>query len=217
MQEFANWVCVVGTNDLSPATENGEHVTMPIVRRSYIEDPGAVLGERGTVFNEDYHHNFVETELWQLARYRKVTRWSKEIVIEHLHPDWGKREEDATDAEGDALALRRGRGAVLRAGGGVDVDVIVPFRGGCPHRERAWAWVRRRYPQSGLRAIDSGGGSRALGQGVGGHARASVLDLRGGGDRRRRRLDRRNRARHPGAGLRNGRVGGPASARSKAL
>ena len=100
MQEFANWVCVVGTNDLSPVTENGEHVTMPIVRRSYIEDPGAVLGETGTVFNEDYHHNFVETELWQLAVYRKVTRWSKEIVIEHLHPDWGKREEDATDQKG---------------------------------------------------------------------------------------------------------------------
>jgi glycosyltransferase involved in cell wall biosynthesis len=101
VEEFGtNWVCVLGTNDLSPATEDGEHVTMPIVRRSYIEDPGAVLGERGSVFNEAYHHNFVETELWQLARYRKVTRWSKEIVIEHLHPDWGKREEDATDQKG---------------------------------------------------------------------------------------------------------------------
>ena len=58
MQEFANWVKWSG-NDLSPATEGGEHVTMPIVRRSYIEDP-CRAGERGTVFNEDYHHNFVE-------------------------------------------------------------------------------------------------------------------------------------------------------------
>lgn len=26
--------------------------------------------------------------------------------------------------------------------------VIVPWRGGCPHRERAWAWVRARYAES---------------------------------------------------------------------
>jgi hypothetical protein len=25
------------------------------------------------------------------------------------------------------------------------VAVVVPFRGGCPHRERAWRWVRERY------------------------------------------------------------------------
>jgi hypothetical protein len=25
------------------------------------------------------------------------------------------------------------------------VAVVVPFRGGCPHRERAWHWVRERY------------------------------------------------------------------------
>lgn len=25
------------------------------------------------------------------------------------------------------------------------VQVVVPFRGGCPHRERAWQWVRERY------------------------------------------------------------------------
>lgn len=27
------------------------------------------------------------------------------------------------------------------------VAVVVPWRGGCPHRERAWAWVRRRYAE----------------------------------------------------------------------
>lgn len=25
------------------------------------------------------------------------------------------------------------------------VQVVVPFRGGCPHRERAWRWVQERY------------------------------------------------------------------------
>lgn len=27
------------------------------------------------------------------------------------------------------------------------VAVVVPFRGGCPHREAAWGWVRRRYAE----------------------------------------------------------------------
>lgn len=25
------------------------------------------------------------------------------------------------------------------------VSIVVPFRGGCPHRERAWEWIRERY------------------------------------------------------------------------
>lgn len=29
------------------------------------------------------------------------------------------------------------------------VAVLVPFRGGCPWRERAWSWVRSRYEQAG--------------------------------------------------------------------
>jgi hypothetical protein len=35
----------------------------------------------------------------------------------------------------------------------VDVAVIVPFRGGETHREKAWAWVHRRYQQLGLKTI----------------------------------------------------------------
>jgi hypothetical protein len=43
----------------------------------------------------------------------------------------------------------------------VDVEVLVPFRSnGCPHRKKAWAWVRRRYKDRGLTvttaAADSG-------------------------------------------------------------
>ena len=25
------------------------------------------------------------------------------------------------------------------------IEVIVPWRGGCPHREAAWRWARQRY------------------------------------------------------------------------
>jgi len=95
-------VQVVGTRDLSPITADGSHVTMPILRRSYVEDPGAAWGETGTVFHEGYHHNYVETETWQLARQRGVARFAPESVIEHRHPDWGTRERDETDARGNA-------------------------------------------------------------------------------------------------------------------
>ena len=92
---------VVGTRDLTPVTAEGQHSTMPIVRRSYIQHPGAVWGEPGKVFHEGYHHGWVETELWQLACRRGVARFVPESVIEHLHPDWGTRPRDATDDKGN--------------------------------------------------------------------------------------------------------------------
>ncbi len=94
-------VCVVGTNDLSPATENGDHATMPVIRRDYIEEPGCVWDEPGVIFHEGYHHNFVETEVWQLARKRGVAEFQSRAIIEHLHPDWGKRGIDDTDYRGN--------------------------------------------------------------------------------------------------------------------
>lgn len=94
-------VKVLGTDDLSPATANRDHATMPILRRSYIEDPGAVWGETGTIFHGGYAHNFCETETWQLALHRGVTGWAEDCVIEHLHPAWGKRETDETDRRGN--------------------------------------------------------------------------------------------------------------------
>lgn len=93
---------VVGTRDLSPITADGSHVTMPIIRRSYVEDPGAVWEECGKIFHEGYHHGWVETELWQLAQHRGVAKFAPESIIEHLHPDWGTREPDATDLKGNA-------------------------------------------------------------------------------------------------------------------
>jgi hypothetical protein len=94
-------VQVVGTDDLSPATADRTHATMPIVRRSYVEDPGAAFEEPGTIFHPGYMHNYSETELWQLAEHRGVTAWADGAVIEHLHPDWGKRGLDATDERGN--------------------------------------------------------------------------------------------------------------------
>lgn len=93
-------VGVLGTNDLSPATEEGGHATQPIVRRSYIEDQGGAWGEPGNVYHEGYHHNFCETELCALAQHRRVWGFAPGSVIEHRHPDWGKGKEDDTYRQG---------------------------------------------------------------------------------------------------------------------
>ena len=93
-------VCVVGTNDLSPNSHAG-HATMPILRRTYVDEPGASFGEPGKVFFEGYRHNYVETEICELARHREVWSYCEAAVIEHLHPSWGKREVDDTDAVGN--------------------------------------------------------------------------------------------------------------------
>lgn len=101
LKAFEPWVEVLGTRDLSPITEWGEHSTMPIVRRHYIETVGAAHGETGTVFHEGYHHNAVETETCQLAQHRRVWKFSHDVVIEHCHPAWGTREPDDTDRKGN--------------------------------------------------------------------------------------------------------------------
>jgi glycosyltransferase involved in cell wall biosynthesis len=100
LSRFRKGAQVVGTSDLTPATEGGRHATMPIVTRSYVEDPGAAYGEKGVVFHEGYHHNFVETELWQLACHRGVAVFEPASVIEHRHPSWGTAEVDDTYRRG---------------------------------------------------------------------------------------------------------------------
>jgi glycosyltransferase involved in cell wall biosynthesis len=94
-------VHVVGTLDLTPATVNGKNVTMPILRRSYVESPGAAWGETGAIFHPGYHHNAVERELWQLAKHRSVAVFEPESVIEHRHHCWDSREADDTDRKGN--------------------------------------------------------------------------------------------------------------------
>lgn len=102
LAEFENPnVQVVGTDDTTPATADRTHCTMPVIRRSYIEDPGCVWKRPGVVFRPELHHSFCETEVWQLAEHRRVAAWAEDAVIEHRHPDWGTRELDDTDRKGN--------------------------------------------------------------------------------------------------------------------
>lgn len=102
LAEFENpAVHVVGTDDTTPSTASREFATMPVIRSSYIEDPGAVWNEPGIVFWEGYHHNAVELETCGLAQHRDCWAWAEDAVIEHRHPDWGTRELDDTDWKGN--------------------------------------------------------------------------------------------------------------------
>lgn len=98
-------VHVVGTDDTTPSTADRSMATMPVIRREYIEHPGAVWNEPGIVFWEGYHHNAVELETCRLAQHRGCWTFADDAVIEHRHPDWGTREEDDTDRKGN----RQGR------------------------------------------------------------------------------------------------------------
>jgi hypothetical protein len=89
-------VSVVATNDLSPHTANGDACTQPVIRRDYIDLHGGAWGEPGVAMCEQYFHNFAETELFDLAAHRGVAVFAPECVIEHVHPDWGKADVDAT-------------------------------------------------------------------------------------------------------------------------
>jgi hypothetical protein len=93
-------VCLVGSDDLSPSTSTRAHATMPILRRTYCEDPGASWALADAIYFEGYHHQYSETEICGLAQHRGVWGWAEGCVIEHCHPDWGKREPDSTDEKG---------------------------------------------------------------------------------------------------------------------
>ncbi len=96
METYKNTgACVLGTNDMgSPVVTSGEHSTHSLVLRDYILECGTV-DEPGKVLHEGYHHNFVDSELVETAKWRDAWAFSRYSNVEHLHPDWGKTQRDA--------------------------------------------------------------------------------------------------------------------------
>jgi len=94
-------VGVIGTNDLgNPNTINGSHSTHPLVRRTYANICGTV-DERGKIVHEGYDHNYPDTELVATARRRGLYVHRVDCVIEHLHPAWGKGQNDPVYIRGN--------------------------------------------------------------------------------------------------------------------
>lgn len=91
-----DWNGVLGTNDLgNEATMRGQSSTHPIVSRSYIEKFGTE-DEPGKILHEGYRHNYPDTELSDTAKKRGRYKHLINCIVEHLHPAWGKAEDDAT-------------------------------------------------------------------------------------------------------------------------
>lgn len=94
------YVCVVGTNDLGNSrVVAGHHSTHTLVHRDYL-DCGGVADDPTRLLCEAYSHNFVDDEFVQTAMYRDAYAHAHNALVEHLHPNWRKAEDDATYRKG---------------------------------------------------------------------------------------------------------------------
>lgn len=112
---------VVGTNDLgNPSVKRGRHSTHTLFRRSYIEEYGGTIDGSGKVFSELYDHQWTDNEFIQTAMHRRVFAFSRNSLVEHLHPHWGKGEMDetyekATRSSKDDMLLFKERFRLIQA------------------------------------------------------------------------------------------------------
>lgn len=97
---------VVGTNDHgNPTVMRGHHSTHTLIRRAYVEEVGGSLDGPGFVFHEGYGHQWVDTELVELAKYRGEWAFAADSAVCHEHPFWDRTvPDDATYRKGQASA-----------------------------------------------------------------------------------------------------------------
>jgi hypothetical protein len=90
-------VAVVATNDMANAqVRKGEFGTHCLVRRSYVDHPGAAADGAGVLIHEGYDHNFVDRELCGLAQSRGVYAFARNSIVRHRHYLWKTAPKDAT-------------------------------------------------------------------------------------------------------------------------
>lgn len=96
---------VIGTNDLANArVMRGEHATHPLISRSYIAELGASWDGPGIICHEGYCHWFVDDEICTLAKDRGVFQAALGSQVEHMHPLFGKAEDDEVYRKGQRHA-----------------------------------------------------------------------------------------------------------------
>lgn len=84
---------VVGTNDLgNRRVMAGEHSTHSLVTRQYTGF--GTIDARDRILHEGYHHEFVDDEFIETAKYRRAFAAAPASIVEHLHPCWGKGDSD---------------------------------------------------------------------------------------------------------------------------
>jgi hypothetical protein len=86
---------VVGTNDLAnPRVMSGQHGTHLLIDRTYVDRQGASWDGPGVVCHEGYRHWYVDDEIVTVAKQRRVWASASSSVVEHLHPLFGKGQDD---------------------------------------------------------------------------------------------------------------------------
>lgn len=94
--------CVIGTNDMgNPRVTAGNHSTHPLVHRDYIAC-GGVADDPTKLLPECYGHWFVDDEFVRTAMARRTFAPAHAALVEHMHPNWGKGEDDETYRIGQA-------------------------------------------------------------------------------------------------------------------
>jgi hypothetical protein len=79
---------VIGTNDLgNPLVKAGAHSTHSLIARSYIQEQGTI-DEPGKALHEGYWHCWVDNELIETAKARRVYFAARRCRVEHLHHIW---------------------------------------------------------------------------------------------------------------------------------
>lgn len=88
LAQATDGIAVVGSNDggVNRRVTRGLHSTHSLVRRSYVDDPGAAHDQPGTVLHDGYRHCYCDDELVGLARSRGVYAHAHQALVEHLHP-----------------------------------------------------------------------------------------------------------------------------------
>lgn len=86
---------VIGTNDLCNPRTRSRHSTHSLVHRTFIE-VGAVYDRPGHMLHEGYWHNYVDDELIAAARLHRTFAHAPRAHVEHLHPNCGRADMDAT-------------------------------------------------------------------------------------------------------------------------
>jgi len=106
-QAAGNGYHVVGTNDLgNPHVMSGDHATHMLVRRTYVDEQGASWDGPKNVCHEGYRHWFVDNEIVTAAKQRGVWAMALGSIVEHLHPAWGKAEDDEIYRLGQSYAAQ---------------------------------------------------------------------------------------------------------------
>lgn len=84
---------VIGTNDLGTGVSDwfSPH---PLINREYVDEQGASWDGPGIVCHEGYRHNYVDNEILAVAQQRGAWAMAWDAVIEHMHPAFGKGDDD---------------------------------------------------------------------------------------------------------------------------